>query len=149
MKIDYAILSDAAQAAGGKIYILGGGWNLFRSPSYPAVVQIGLALGLSFTSNEVGIKLPLSVVIADEAGVPVVPEVKAQVETGQPAPDLPNGLSIKVPLAIQIGLSVPRPGKYGILATAGSSKVELSFDAILLGQRVEFSAGSPSTELGN
>src|SRR5579859_3451646 len=29
MKIEYALLADAAQAVGGKVFVLGGGWNLF------------------------------------------------------------------------------------------------------------------------
>ena len=110
MKIEYALLADAAQAVGGKIFVLGGGWNLFRSPSYPAPVQLAIAIGLGFSSTEVGIKYPLNVVIADEAGVPVVPEMKGQVETGQTAPDVPKTASVKIPVAININLSLPHPG---------------------------------------
>src|SRR5208283_4318320 len=112
MKIEYALLADAAQAVGGKIFVLGGGWNLFRSPNYPAPVQLAIAIGLGFASNEVGIKYPLNVVIADEAGIPVVPEMKGQVETGQPAPDVPKGTSVKVPVAINMNMPLPHPGKY-------------------------------------
>src|SRR5260370_39611657 len=39
MKIEYALLADAAQAVGGKGFVLGGGWDLFRAASYPAPVQ--------------------------------------------------------------------------------------------------------------
>ena len=151
MKIDYAILADAAQAVGGKIFILGGGWNVFRSPSFPAPVQLALAIGIGFTSNEIGGKHPLKIVIADEAGVPVVPELNGQIETGQPAPDLPQTLPVKVPVVWNVSLNVPRPGKYGIVITAGSSQAELSFDAIFVGQRVQFGPGSslPPSERGN
>ena len=113
MKIEYALLADAAQAVGGKVFVLGGGWNLFRSASYPAPVQLAIAIGLGFMSNEVGIKYPLNVVIADEAGVPIVPEMKGQVETGQPAPDVPKTASVKIPVAININMSLPHPGTYG------------------------------------
>src|SRR5271168_466063 len=88
MKIEFALLADAAQAVGGKVFVLGGGWNLFRAASYPAPVQLAIAIGLGFTFDEVGVKYPLNVVIADEAGIPVVQEMKGQVETGQPAPDV-------------------------------------------------------------
>ena len=49
-----------------------------------------------FTSAEIGGPYPLKIVIADEAGVPIVPELNGQIETGQPAPDLPKALSVKV-----------------------------------------------------
>jgi hypothetical protein len=149
MKIEYALLADAAQAAGGKIYVLGGGWNLFRSPSYPAPVQLAIAIGLGFTSSEIGIKYPLNVVIADEAGVAIVPEMKGQVETGQPAPDVPKTASVKIPVAININMSLPHAGTYGIVVTAGPSTAQLSFEAIFAGQKVELAPEDSPPERGN
>ena len=149
MRIEYALLADAAQAVGGKVFILGGGWNVFRAPNYPAPVQLAIAMGLSFTSNEVGIKYPLNVVIADEAGVPIVPEMKGQVETGQPAPDVPKGTSVKVPVAINMNMPLPHPGTYGIVVTAGSSNAQLSFEAIFVGQKVQFAPEGSAPERGN
>ena len=149
MKIEYALLADAAQAVGGKIFVLGGGWNLFRAPNYPAPVQLAIAVGLGFASTEVGIKYPLNVVIADEAGVPVVPEMKGQVETGQTAPDVPKTTLVKVPVAININMSLPHPGSYGIIVKAGSSTAQLSFEAIFAGQKVEFAPEGSAPERGN
>jgi len=149
MKIEYALLADAAQAVGGKIYVLGGGWNLFRSPSYPAPVQLAIAIGLGFTFNEIGIKYPLNVVIADETGVPIVPEMKGQVETGQPAADVPKTASVKIPVAININMSLPHAGTYGIVVTAGPSTAQLSFEAIFAGQKVQFAPEDSPPERGN
>ncbi len=149
MKIEYALLADAAQAVGGKIFVLGGGWNLFRVANYPAPVHFAIAMGLGFTSDEVGTKFPLNVVIADEAGVPIIPEMKGQVETGQLAPDLPKAASVKIPVAININMSVPHPGTYGIVVTAGSSKTQLSFEAIFAGQKVQFAPEGSAPERGN
>jgi hypothetical protein len=149
MKIDYALLADAAQAVGGKVYVLGGGWNLFRAPNFPAPVQLAIAIGLGFTGEEVGIQFPLNVAIADDNGVPVVPEMKGQVETGQPAPDVPKTASVKIPVAINISLSLPHPGSYGIVVTAGFATAQLSFDAIFAGKKVEFAPENPSPERGN
>ena len=149
MKIEFALLADAAQAVGGKVFVLGGGWNLFRAASYPAPVQLAIAIGLGFSPDEVGIKYPLNVVIADEAGVPVVPEMKGQVETGQPAPDVPKTASVKIPVAININMSLPHPGTYGIVVTAGSSTAQLSFEAIFAGKKVDFAPESSVPERGN
>ncbi len=151
MKIDYAVLADAAQAVGGKIFILGGGWNVYRSANYPAPVQLAVAVGLGFSGNEIGGRYPLKIVIADEAGVPVVPELNGQIETGQLAPDLPPGLPVKVPVAWNVSFGVPRPGKYTIVVTVGTAQADLTFDAIFVGQRVQFAPESsvPPTERGN
>jgi len=152
MKIDYAVLADAAQSVGGKMFILGGGWNIFRSANYPAPVQLAVAVGIGFEPAEIGSRYPVKIVIADEAGVPVVPEMNGQIETGQPTPDLPPGLPVKIPVAWNVSFAVPRAGRYTIVITVGSSKIELSFDAIFVGQRVQFGPGSPSVppaERGN
>jgi len=149
MRIEYALLADAAQAVGGKVFVLGGGWNLFRAANYPAPVHLAIAMGLGFTSDEVGIKYPLNVVIADEAGVPIIPEMKGQVETGQLALDSPKGASVKIPVAINVNMSVPHPGTYGIVVTAGSSTAQLSFEAIFAGQKVQFAPEGSVPERGN
>ncbi len=151
MKIEYALLADAAQAVGGKIFILGGGWNVFRSASYPAPAQLAVAMGIGFAGNEIGVSYPVKIAIADEAGIPVVPELSGQIDTGQATPDLPRGLPIKVPLAWNVSFAVPHPGRYGIVITAGSSQTQLSFDAIFVGQKVQFGSESPGppTERGN
>jgi hypothetical protein len=92
----------------------------------------------------------LKIVIADEAGVPVVPELNGQIETGQFAPDLPQGLPVKVPVAWNVNFAVPRPGKYVIVVTVGVAQADLTFDAIFVGQRVQFPPGSePPPERGN
>lgn len=149
MKIEYALLADAAQAVGGKVFLLGGGWNIFRAASYPAPVHLAVAIGLAFSAAEAGVKYPLGVVIADEAGVPIIPEMKGQVETGQLTPDFPRTASVKVPVAINLSLSLPHPGTYGIVVSAGSSTTQLSFEAIFAGQKVNFPPEGSPPERGN
>jgi hypothetical protein len=151
MKIDYALLADAAQAVGGKIFVLGGGWNVFRSANYPAPVQLAIAAGIGFGGDEVGLRHPLKIAIADETGVAVIPALNGQIETGQPAADFPAGLPIKVPVAWNVGFQVPRPGRYRIVISVGSSQAELSFDAIFVGQKVPFAPEppKPTSERGN
>jgi hypothetical protein len=133
MKIDYVILADAAQGAGGKIYILGGGWSVFRAPAFPAPVQLGLGIGISHTSKEFGMTYPSSITIADDADVPVITPVSGPLQI-QPAPtDIPQGVTQhRLPFAAQFGIALPRPGKYSITVRIGSSVVKTEFDALLV-----------------
>ena len=151
MKIDYALLADAAQAVGGKIFVLGGGWNVFRSGNFPAPVQLAIAAGIGFANSEVGLRHPLKIAVVDETGVAVIPELNGQIETGQLAPDFPPGLPIKVPVAWNVGFQVPRPGRYRIVISVGASQAELPFDAIFVGQKVPFTPEPPKppSERGN
>lgn len=150
MKIEFVVLADAAQVAGGKLFILGGGWSLFRAMHFPSPVQLAVAASISFTASEIGLKFPLQIIVADDAGVPIVPPMKGEVQTGQAAADTPRGATHRVPVAANMGITLPRAGKYAITVTIGSSKVAVSFDAIFVGQRVEFSSEAGSApEQGN
>ena len=104
---------------------------------------------MGFTSTEVGIKYPFDVVIADETGVSIAPEIQLHVDPGQPAPDSPKGLPVKMPLALNANLALPRPWKYVVNVTVGNSKAQLSFDAIFIGQRVQLDPEGDIGERGN
>lgn len=132
MKIEYVVLADGAQAVGGKLYILGGGWNVFYAQAFPAPINIGLGINVSYTSNEFGMTCPWSVTIADEAGIPIMPEMNSQVQIPQLPRGLSNVLVNRLPFAMQIGVAVPRPGKYTITVRFGSSTVKTDFDAIFV-----------------
>jgi len=137
MKIETLLLCDSAQVANGKLFILGGGWTLYRAANYPTNIQIGLAVDVSFNRTEAGVKFPLKVSIADEAGIPIIPAMDGQIEAGQPAQEVPKGALLKLPLAINTALQLPRPGRYTIVMSVGSSKVQTSFEAIFVGTKVE------------
>lgn len=150
MRIEYALLADAVQAVGGKLYILGGGWSFFRAANFPTPIQIGLAISVSFTAEETGRKFPLSIIIADEADVPVVPEMKGQIETGPPIAELPKGVTHRLPFAANMGVLLPRAGRYTVAVRVGPSSAQIVFDAIFAGPRVDVMPGGGGTsERGN
>jgi hypothetical protein len=62
---------------------------------------------------------------------------------------VPKTASVKIPVAINVNLSLPHPGTYGIVVTAGSSSAQLSFEAIFAGQKVQFPPETPIRERGN
>lgn len=148
MKINFVLLADAAQSIGGKLFVLGGDWNTYRSGSYPVTVQIAIAFSISFTPNEIGIKFPMKIVIADETGIPIIPPMQGQIEMGQTG-EQPKGIAPKLPVAINLGIQIPRPGKYEIVVTVGSSKVPVAFNAIFTGQKVEIGFPESDKERGN
>lgn len=150
MKIEAAMLCDSAQVANGKLFILGGAWNIYGAANYPINIQIGLAVDVSFTKNEVGIKYPLTITIADEAGIPIIPAMNGQIEIGVPSQQVPNDSPLKLPLALNTGIMLPRPGRYSISISAGSSKAQLTFNAVFVGNKVDLTVAYPETgEQGN
>ncbi len=45
MQVDFMILADAAQVAGGKLYIMGAGWDTIVAKQFPFVRQLAMAIG--------------------------------------------------------------------------------------------------------
>ena len=132
MKIEYVVLADGAQAVGGRLYILGGGWSIFYAQAFPAPINIGLGVNVSYTSDELGVTYAWSVSIADEAGIPIIPEMKGQLQIPWLSSGPPSVPLNRLPFAMQIGLAVPRPGKYTIAVTFGSSTNKTDFNAIFV-----------------
>ena len=145
MKFEFLILSDAAQVANNKLFLLGGGWSIWRSGNYPVQVQLGIGISILVDWKETGTRYPLTITIADDAGVPIVPEVQGQFEIGK-QPDLPKDAIQKVILAFNANIAIPRPGRYVIAATAGTARTQTLFDAIFVGKKVELmpASGEPS-----
>ncbi len=152
MRIESPILADAVQAANGKLFILGGGWSLYHAASYPVPIQIGLAFMMAFDPSEAGTKCPMTITIEDEAGVQIVPPMQGEIGVGAIPPELPKGSLLRMPMAINAAIQIPRAGKYTIDIRVGSARAELQFDALLAGANVGFGfpgSGSGQPELGN
>ena len=79
-----------------------------------------------------------------------MPQINGVIDVVPPADELPKGALIKLPLAFNTVLQIPRVGRYVIVVTAGSSKAQTSFDAIFTGNKVDLSSGSTGDlERGN
>lgn len=101
------LLCDAAQAVNGKLYILGGGWNL----TGPQPVASAIALQIDVPWDEANKRHDLKLVLVTDDGQPVmVPtstgerpvELGAQFEVGRPVGHR-VGAPISVAVAINIG----------------------------------------------
>ncbi|MBL7492562.1 hypothetical protein I6A60_02305 [Frankia sp. AgB1.9] len=100
------ILCDAAQVAEGKLYILGGGWNII-GPS-PAPSALGLLIEVPWDRANAPFTLRLA--LHDQDGAPVIQpgpvgpqsvQLEATMEAGRP-PGLTDGSPVQIPLAISV-----------------------------------------------
>lgn len=108
------LLADAAQAVGGKLYILGGGWSLAGSDPIP----MALAIKIEAPWTEANIQHTLRVALLDEdeqsVRVPTprgdVPfEIRSTFEAGRP-PGLQPGTPLDVAFAFNMPPLPLRPG---------------------------------------
>ena len=113
------LLCDHAQEVAGKLYVLGGGWSIYRG----APVTMGLAVKISVPWDEANIPHDFAARLVTEDGLdPMLPtaeggagatrvEFQGRFETGRPA-GLTPGSDLDAPFAVNIaGLPLP-PGRY-------------------------------------
>ncbi len=108
------LLADAAQALGGKLYILGGGWTHMG----PAPAPFAIAMKFEVPWDQANRRHPWTLRLLDEDGRPVcLPtrggeekpvEMAGAFEVGRPPGSVP-GSPLDFPLVIQFG-PLPLPG---------------------------------------
>lgn len=107
------MLADSAQAVGGKLYILGGGWSIAGPQPFPSAVAALIQVPWTETNR----KHKFSLRVVDGDGKPLmVPtpfgeqgfEMSGEFEVGRPAGIKP-GTPIDVPLAVNLGPLPFRP----------------------------------------
>jgi len=110
------MLADSAQAVGGKLYILGGGWNMVNGPVASAIaVLFNVSWDLGNTRHTWRLELVDSdnqpVRVPQPEGEPQPIYVAGEFEVGRPE-GYPQGAELVSPLAVQLGPLPLAPGRY-------------------------------------
>ncbi len=113
------LLCDHAQEVAGKLYILGGGWSIYRG----APVTMGLAVKISIPWDEANTPHSFAARLVTEDGLdPFLPqpdgsldasrvEFQGRFEAGRPA-GLAPGAELDAPFAVNIAGLPLIPGRY-------------------------------------
>ena len=111
------LLCDAAQAVGGKLYVLGGGWNVTGPEPSPSAIALQIDVPWDLTNTQHKLRLDL---VTDDGQPVMVPtptgqsaaQITAEFEVGRPTGHKP-GTPLGVVLALNIGpLPLPPGGRY-------------------------------------
>jgi hypothetical protein len=114
--IDFVILADHAESLNGKIYLMGGGWEVrhVRDFSQPVPLTLAVAFLVPWTATNQLHHLGLRVEDADGRQLA---DVKGEFVAGSP-PHLIAGTTQRVPLAFQhIPVLLGGPGSYVVIVT--------------------------------
>src|SRR5437588_10422751 len=127
MDVEWLILSDAAQVVGGKLYLLGGGWDVLNvAGGFPAQQRLTIAAAFNVPWTETNRRQEVLIDIADEDGASLG-TIQGQIEVGRP-PGLPEGSDQRAQLSAEIALTFPRAATYSIVARInGQEGKRLSF----------------------
>jgi hypothetical protein len=92
------MLADAAQVQGGKLFVLGGGFDTISARSLPVVHRaLSVALVAEVGPDERHRDLEITITLIDEDGNEMGVEAKGKLRVGAP-PNLPPGSSSIVPI---------------------------------------------------
>lgn len=124
-RVEFAMVADAVQAVGGKLYVLGGGWDMLWVGSFPARhPSMGLGLRIRVPWSHID-EFTLSVDLVDEDGKSLfggkrfAQKIKVKRRLGRPA-----GSDTGVTRAFTFNnLLFPRPGGYAFPIFVESTEV--------------------------
>ena len=86
ISLDYLLVADGAQVVGGKLYLLGGGWDRLTVPRLPGppAMPFSVALGVNVPWSLTNRKMSFSIDIHDADGGHVGLLVGGEFEVGRP-----------------------------------------------------------------
>ena len=115
MEVEWLILADAAQIAGNKLYLMGGGWDrLTINRPLPVQQQMAVAASFRVDWNETNMKHRFDIEVADADGV-TLGKVGGTFEVGRP-PGITPGQEQRTQIAVSMGVPLKQLGTYVIIA---------------------------------
>jgi hypothetical protein len=115
ISLDYLLVADGAQVVGGKLYLLGGGWDRLAVPQLPGqpATPFAVAVGVNVPWSLTNRKMSFSIVVRDADGGHVGQLVGGEFEVGRP-PGLRSGAQQRFQVAGPAGPELPAAGRYVI-----------------------------------
>ena len=115
MEVEWLILADHAEIIGGKLYLMGGGWDrLTVNSGFPITKPVGLAAAFSVPWNETNQPQNVEIEIQSDDG-DSIGKMGAQFEVGRP-PGMKAGQDQRFQLAATLPLTLGAPGGYVVVA---------------------------------
>jgi hypothetical protein len=110
-ELDFAVACEHVRQEGGLAYLTAAGIDTLLTEEVPAAWNLGVLIALKLgAEEEAGVPTPLGVTLRDETGEQLVQlEGEARVER---APDLPPDWPARAFLSFNLGVVVPRHGRY-------------------------------------
>lgn len=120
--VEWLILADAAQVVGGKLFLLGGGWDvLVVNSGFPVTQRCAVAVAFRVPWTQANQPHAIQIEVTDQDRLTKLVTVAGQLEVGRP-PGMPHGESQRVQLAADLTLKFDEPGTYVVYARAGNAE---------------------------
>lgn len=127
--VDFLILADRAESLNGKLYLMGGGWDVLSPPNAQTAMNFSCALGILVpwhaTNSDQHCRLRL-----ENADGGEVFAMTVNFRCGRP-PHLEQGAIQRVIMAIPVAVAFPTSGVYVLTAAIGEDERRARFEVRL------------------
>lgn len=121
--VEFLLLADRAEAANGKLYVMGGGWDRVMPPAPGVAVPLSFAVSILVPWNATNRDFALTITIQDADGQPTDFKAEATINTGRP-PYVIQGHSQRVIIAIPMALlAFAKDGRYEAQAAINGTEM--------------------------
>jgi hypothetical protein len=120
------LLCDFAEAVNGKLYVMGGGWNILFAPGQPVTMSVAAVLAVPWDRTNQSHELTLELLTDDGQAVEIEGQtvaVTGEFELGRP-PGIKPGSSQNAPFVWTFAGLVLDAGGYEWKLTIGGEPVE-------------------------
>ncbi len=123
LDVEWLIVADGAQVSNGKLYVLGGGWDVLTLPApLPVQHKLAIACAIKVPWTETNSGHQFRIRIEHEDGQ-LLGEVGGAFEVGR-APGLVRGQPQRAQLAFDVGLPLEKQGMYSVVASVDGEDIK-------------------------
>jgi len=124
--IDFLILADKAEAVNGKLYMMGGGWDLLTVANSEAPMVFSCALGIlvPWLATNLDHRCMLHLQNADGG---TLFEMTIGFRAGRP-PHLEEGATQRLMIALPLSVQFQKPGVHVLVAQTGGDEKRARFE---------------------
>jgi Family of unknown function (DUF6941) len=123
VQVHALLLADFVQAVDGKLYMLGGGWNVLNVATFPASHTVGIGVAIDISWNETNERHHADLLVEDADGTAFEsPRVGIDFETGRP-PGHPVGTDQRLVFAVNGPIEIAAPGSYSIVLRVSETEL--------------------------
>jgi hypothetical protein len=117
------LICDSAEALNGKLYILGGGWNMLYAPRTPVRIALGILIAVPWDETNQRREMRIELVTSDGDQVLLNGQevaAKAEFDIGRP-PGVKPGSTLNAPFAINFDGLMLDEGGYEFVVRIGDA----------------------------
>lgn len=123
MRLGFLLLADHSESLNGKIYAMGGGWNLLRFPQLPQDWGFSIAFGVDVPWDETNRRHQLNLHIEDPDGERLGDDLSLELEAGRP-PGSVVGQDQRIILSVGTQMTFTTTGPHAVVVAVGGEEID-------------------------